>query len=186
MATPSGASLQRRPSASVASTTQRTSPPGDRIGYPRAGIPRVGRMLDAAVRDALRQLRAACASPLDEHAAQAFTDAVKGRHIGTLAIQRMLLGARLAGALREDALQLVRAIEGIVLAIWHEPGARSTREALEAETIAQAHADAAQMRAVLSECAGDLDAAIEATGRELTRKHALLAALVARRTLQGA
>jgi hypothetical protein len=143
-------------------------------------------MLDAAVRDALRQLRAACAHPLDEHAAQAFTDAVKGRHIGTLSIQRMLFGARLAGATRDDALQLARAVEGIVLAIWRDAAELSPRAALEAETLAQAHADTVQMRAVISECAGDLDAAIEATGRELTQKQTLLAALVARRTLQGA
>lgn len=143
-------------------------------------------MLDVAVRDALRQLRAACVRPVEPHAAQSFTDAVKGRHIGTLALQRMLFGARLAGAPREDALQLVRAVEGVVLSLWPDPAADCPRAALEAETIAQAHADAAQIRAVLSECAGDLDAAIERTGRAITAQQSLLAALVARRTLQGA
>lgn len=186
MATTSGASLQRRPSSSVAAVTTRTSRSGAPIRYPSTGFPRVGRLLDIAVRDALRQLRAACVRAPEEHAAQSFTDAVKGRHIGTLSIQRMLIGARVAGAAKSDALQLVRAIEGIVEAIWHEPTDACPRAALEAETIAQAHADAAQLRAVLSECAGDLDAAIERTGRAITAQHHLLAALVARRTLQGA
>lgn len=186
MATTSGASLQRRPSSRVDTTTPRTSRPTGRIGYPTAGLPRVGRMLDVAVRDALRQLRAACVRPVEQHAAQAFTDAAKGRHIGTLSLQRMLFGARLAGAAKADALQLVRAVEGVVLSLWPEQVSACPRAALEAETIAQAHADAAQMRAVLSECAGDLDAAIERTGRAITAQQCLLAALVARRTLQGA
>lgn len=185
MATTSGASLQRRPSR-VAAPTHRNSPSSSSIVYPSAGFPRVGRMLDTAVRDALRQLRAACVRTPDEHAAQSFTDAVKGRHIGTLSLMRMLTGARVAGAAKADALQLARAVEGIIHALWHEPTESCPREALEAETIAQAHADAAQMRAVLSECAGDLDAAIERTGRAITAQQSLLAALVARRTLQGA
>lgn len=186
MATTSGASLQRRPASSVDTTTERTSPPTGRIGYPSAGLPRVGRMLDLAVRDALRQLRAACVRPVEPHAAQSFTDSAKGRHIGTLSLQRMLVGARLAGAPRADALQLVRAVEGVILSLWPDPAADCPRAALEAETIAQAHADAAQVRAVLSECAGDLDAAIERTGRAITAQQSLLAALVARRTLRGA
>lgn len=186
MATTSGASLQRRPTTGVDASTHRTSRAAEHIRYPSAGFPRVGRMLDVAVRDALRQLRAACVRAPETHAAQSFTDAVKGRHIGTLALQRMLIGARVAGAAKADALQLVRAFEGVVAAIWHEPTDACPRAALEAETIAQAHADAAQMRAVLSECAGDLDAAIERTGRAITAQQSLLAALVARRTLQGA
>lgn len=186
MATTSGASLQRRPAAGVDVTTQRTSRPRAPIGYPTRALPRVGRMLDVAVRDALRQLRAACVRAPETHAAQSFTDATKGRHIGTLALQRMLIGARVAGADKADALQLVRAIEGVVLAIWHEPAESCPRLALEAETIAQAQADAAQVKAVLSECAGDLDAAIELTSRALTRQQTLLGVLIARRTLQGA
>lgn len=188
MPTPSGASLPRRPSARDASPPRRAVLSGlsPLATYPGRPLPRVGRMLDAAVRDALRQIRRACAQTPDEHSAQAFNDASKGRHIGTLAIQRMLMGARRAGAPKADALQLVRAFEGVIGAIWHEPTESCPRLALEAETIAQAHADAAQVRAVLSESGGDLDAAIELTGRAITRQQALLAALVARRTLQGA
>lgn len=186
MSTTSGASLQRRPQPGVATSTPPTSPSSPLAGYPAGRFPRVGRMLDTAVRDALRQLRAACVRTPDEHAAQAFTDAVKGRHIGTLSIQRMLLGARMAGAQRDDALQLVRAIEGIVLTLWRETHTHCPRTALEAETLAQAQADAVQVRAVLSECAGDLDAAIERTQRAISAQHELLITLVARRTLQGA
>lgn len=185
MATTSGASLPRRPQIGVDGPTQRTLRGTPRISYPSAGFPRVGRMLDVAVRDALRQLRAACVRAPEPHAAQSFTDAVKGRHIGTLSLQRMLVGARIAGASRADAWQLVRAVEGVVAALWPAPAEACPRAALEAETIAQAHADAAQLRAVLSECAGDLDAAIERTGRAITAQQSLLAALVARRTLRG-
>lgn len=185
MSTPSGASLQRRPQPGVADRTPSTLRSRSLSGYPTQRRPRVGRLLDHAVRDALRQLRAACTVAPEEHAAQAFTDSAKGRHIGTLSIGRMLIGARLAGAAREDALQLVRAFESVVLVLWRQPEAPCPQSALEAETIAQAHADAAQVRAVLSDCAGDLDAAIEATSRALTQQQALLTALVARRTLAG-
>lgn len=187
MSTPSGASLPRRPSDGDAAIPRRAaqSVRASHVAYPGRPLPRVGRMLDAAVRDALRQLRRACVRTPDEHSAQAFVDATKGRHIGTLSIQRMLMGARRAGAPRTDALQLVRAIEGVIRAIWHEPSQSCPRLALEAETIAQAHADTAQLRAVISEAGGDLDLAIELTGRAITEQQALLAALVARRTLQG-
>jgi len=135
------------------------------------------RHLDRAVRDALRQLRAGCPRTLDGASSQAFSDAQRGRPLGTLALSRMLNGAHRAAAPLDAALQLVRVIEGHVRALWLEPEAECSRTALQRETSTQGTADLAQLQSVLTMSPADLERAIEATAAQITASQQLLASL---------
>ena len=137
----------------------------------------VDRSLDRAVRNAARQLRAACPRTLDGAASQQFSDAQRGRPLGTLGLARMLDGARRAGAPLSAALQLVMAIEGHVRALWAEPGTDCPRAALRRETATQGAADVAQLQGVLTMSPADMERAIECTGMQISAAEELLAAL---------
>lgn len=137
------------------------------------------RALDRAVRNALRQLRADCVETLDAASSQAFSDAQRGRALGTLCLSRMLHGARRAGARMTTALQLVWAIEGEVRSVWTDERSPGAHVALQRETEAQAAADVAQMQSALTMSVADLERAIEHTAQQLTAGRELLAALTA-------
>lgn len=148
-----------------------------RVGYQPDRPALVDRALDRTVRDCLRQLRAACPGTLDAAASQAFSDAARGRAVGTLALSRMLDGARRSGAPLASALQVVRAVEGHVRSLWLEPEGECPRTALQRETATQGTADLAQLQSVLTMSPADLERAIEATAVQITASQQLLASL---------
>jgi hypothetical protein len=116
---------------------------------------------------------------MDGAASQQFSDAQRGRPLGTLGLARMLDGARRAGAPLSAALQLARVVEAHVRAVWADEQALCPRAALRRETESQALADVAQLQSALSLSIGDLELAVERTAQQLTAGQELMAALTA-------
>lgn len=156
------------------------STPTPRVRYPGHAGPRVpgdraAVLLDALVREALREIRdAGTARPLA--ASQAYTDAAKGRPCGTRSLGKMLADAQRAGVPLATALRVSAAFEAATLAIYDERPmglAASLRE----ETVAEGGANAAQMRAALSGDDTSLRLALEESMAHLIAQRQLVAAL---------
>lgn len=159
----------------MATATRSLSPSG--VAYQPRPRAVADRSLDRALRNAARELRAACRQQLDPSTSRQFTDSQRGRPLGTLGLARLLDGACRAGAPLAAALQLVRALEGHVRSLWLEPSADCPRAALQHETATQGMADLAQLQSVLTMSAADLERAVEATAAQITASQQLLASL---------
>lgn len=144
--------------------------------YPRKRALGAQQLFDQLTREAARQVRAGCTQQPDHATAQQFTDATKGRPIGTFAIARMLAGARNAGAPREVALQFARALETFTLGLYTSDRA-CVRTVAIAETVAQGRADAAVLDALTSESPAKVKAALELLGRHQSELEELRAVL---------
>lgn len=138
------------------------------------------RELDRTWREAARQIRASCTTGLDAATGQQFRDTGKGRPLGALAIAKLLVGAKMAGASRTMALQLTRALEGFTVALYGA-GTRCLRTAMVCETAAQGDADLAHLKALTSDCVAVLDEAIEKTDAHITALTDCRAALLIKR-----
>jgi hypothetical protein len=114
---------------------------------------------------------------LDPAASQQFSDAQRGRPLGTLGLARLLDGAHRAEAPLAAGLQVARAVEAHVRGVWLEPECGCPRAALQRETATQGLADLAQLQSVLSMSAADLERAIECTAAQITAGQELLASL---------
>lgn len=138
------------------------------------------RELDRTWREAARQIRASCTSGLDRATGQQFRDTGKGRPLGALAIAKLLVGAKMAGASRSMALQLTRALEGFTIALYGA-GTRCIRTAMLCEAAAQGDADVAHLKAFTTDCVAVLDEAIEKTDAHITALTDCRAALITKR-----
>jgi hypothetical protein len=138
--------------------------------------------LDRLMKEAVLRLREETREPLGIDA-QAYSDVLRGRPLGTRTLARIAIAAVRAKAAPESIMRLASTLEAWLLSLL--PAAECIRTAAHMETVEQGEADSAVLEAAFAGDRPRLDEAIARTMDHLAAQRRLLAALVATRSRLG-
>jgi hypothetical protein len=138
--------------------------------------------LDRLMKEAVLRLREETHEPLGIDA-QAYSDVLRGRPLGTRTLARIAIAAVRAKAAPESIMSLASTLEAWLLSLLPTPAC--IRTAAHIETVEQGEADSAVLEAAFAGDRPRLDEAIAQTIEHLAAQRLLLASLLATRNRVG-